>query len=101
MQTLIGATVYHFASGEVGEGMLGGPLLSAEAVRARKAEVKAFLHHGLAARAPHQSGRRTIVDKLMQEHRKRFGDFEVIEFVDEPRDRAAARADRRRGAAAR
>jgi hypothetical protein len=23
------------------------------------------------------------VNKLMQEHRKRFGEFEVIEFVDE------------------
>jgi TetR/AcrR family transcriptional regulator len=53
VQTLIGATVYHFASGEFGEGLLGGPLLSADAVRRRKAEVKAFIHQGLAApRAP-------------------------------------------------
>jgi TetR/AcrR family transcriptional regulator len=51
VQTLIGATVYHFASGEFGEQLLGGPLLSAEAVRRRKAEVKAFLRHGLAAGA--------------------------------------------------
>jgi TetR/AcrR family transcriptional regulator len=51
LQTLIGATVYHFASGEFGEQLLGGPLLSAEAVRRRKAEVKAFLQSGLAARA--------------------------------------------------
>jgi len=49
VQTLIGATVYHFASGEFGEGLLGGSLRSADAVRRRKAEVKAFLHHGLAA----------------------------------------------------
>jgi AcrR family transcriptional regulator len=49
VQTLIGATVYHFASGEFGEELLGGPLLSADAVRRRKAEVKAFFHHGLAA----------------------------------------------------
>jgi TetR/AcrR family transcriptional regulator len=55
VQTLIGATIYHFASGEIGEGLLGAPLLSAEAVRARKAEMKQFLHHGLAAR-PAQSG---------------------------------------------
>jgi hypothetical protein len=55
VQTLIGATVYHFASGEIGAGLLGGPLLSAEAVRTRKAEVKAFMHYGLAAR-PAQSG---------------------------------------------
>jgi AcrR family transcriptional regulator len=48
LQTLIGATVYHFASGEFGEQVLGGPLLSAEAVRRRKAELKAFLRHGLA-----------------------------------------------------
>ena len=51
VQTLIGATVYHFASGEFGEQLLGGPLLSAEAVRRRKAEVKAFLKYGLAAGA--------------------------------------------------
>jgi len=51
LQTLIGATVYHFASGEFGEQLLGGPLLSAEAVRRRKVEVKAFLQQGLAARA--------------------------------------------------
>jgi TetR/AcrR family transcriptional regulator len=52
VQTLIGATVYHFASGEFGEELLGGPLLSADAVRRRKAEVKAFLHHGLTPLAP-------------------------------------------------
>ncbi|HSJ98188.1 MAG TPA: TetR/AcrR family transcriptional regulator [Myxococcota bacterium] len=59
VQTLIGATVYHFASGEFGEGLLGGPLLSADAVARRKTEVKAFLHHGLAAPpapAPHPQG---------------------------------------------
>jgi len=50
VQTLIGATIYHFASGEIGERLLGGPLLSAEAVHARKAEMKQFLHYGLAAR---------------------------------------------------
>jgi len=49
MQTLIGATVYHFASGEFGEDLLGGPLLSADEVRRRKDEVRALLHHGLAA----------------------------------------------------
>jgi AcrR family transcriptional regulator len=53
-QTLIGATVYHFASGEFGEAVLGGPLFSAEAVARRKREVKAILLHGLASpsRAP-------------------------------------------------
>jgi AcrR family transcriptional regulator len=54
VQTLIGATVYHFASGEFGEGLLGGSLLSADAVRRRKTEVKTFLHNGLvvASTAP-------------------------------------------------
>lgn len=51
VQTLIGATVYHFASGDFGEGLLGGSLLSADAVRRRKAEVKTFLHHGLVVAA--------------------------------------------------
>ena len=55
VQTLIGATIYHFASGEIGAGLLGAPLLSAEAVRARKAEMKEFVHYGLAAR-PASSG---------------------------------------------
>ncbi len=51
MQTLIGATVYHFASGEFGEGLLGRPLLSAEAVARRKDELKALLHNGLWVKA--------------------------------------------------
>lgn len=51
LQTLIGATIYHFASGEFGEQLLGGPLFSAEAVSRRKGEVKAFIHHGIL-RAP-------------------------------------------------
>ena len=48
VQTLIGATVYHFASGGLGEGLLGRPLLSAEAVRRRKQELGDLLHHGIA-----------------------------------------------------
>ncbi|MDX1649263.1 MAG: TetR/AcrR family transcriptional regulator [Myxococcota bacterium] len=51
LQTLIGATIYHFASGEFGESLLGGPLFSAEAVARRKREVLAFIHHGIL-RAP-------------------------------------------------
>lgn len=50
LQTLIGATVYHFASAEVGEGLLGRPLFSAEEVARRKREVIALLRHGLFAR---------------------------------------------------
>jgi len=56
MQTLIGATVYHFASGELGEGLLGEPLLSADSVRRRKEELRNLLHHGLAAQ-PARDGR--------------------------------------------
>jgi TetR/AcrR family transcriptional regulator len=47
IQTLVGATIYHFASGEVGEGLLGRPLLSAEAVRQRRDEIQRFMRHGL------------------------------------------------------
>ncbi len=49
VQTLIGAIVYHFASGELGEGLLGGPLLSAEAVSRRKQELRNLVHAGLTA----------------------------------------------------
>ena len=49
VQTLIGATVYHFASGEFGETLLGGPLISSEAVRRRKTELVRMLQHGLVA----------------------------------------------------
>lgn len=49
LQTLIGATVYHFASGEFGEGVTGAPLFSREAVRLRKEELKQMLRSGLAA----------------------------------------------------
>ena len=50
VQTLIGSTVYHFASGEVGENLLGRPLLSAEAVSRRKEELRNLLHCGLTAK---------------------------------------------------
>jgi len=49
VHTLIGATVYHFASGEFGEAVFGAPLFSAEAVARRKREVKELLLHGLAS----------------------------------------------------
>ena len=48
LQTMIGACVFHFASGELGEELIGGPLLSAGAVRAQKDTVRQLLHHGLA-----------------------------------------------------
>jgi AcrR family transcriptional regulator len=49
MQTLIGALVFHFASGELGEQLLGEPLLSASSVSRRKEELRNLLHHGLVA----------------------------------------------------
>jgi len=52
VQTLIGATVYHFASGELGESVLGQPLLSAESVALRKRELRELLRSGLAAGRP-------------------------------------------------
>jgi AcrR family transcriptional regulator len=50
IQTLIGATVYHFASGDFGRDLFGEPLLSGAAVARRKREVKQLLHQGLRAR---------------------------------------------------
>jgi AcrR family transcriptional regulator len=52
VQTLIGATVYHFASGELGEGLLGQPLLSAESVARHKRELRELLRSGIGASAP-------------------------------------------------
>jgi AcrR family transcriptional regulator len=47
VQTVIGATVFHFASGEFGEELIGRPLFSGSEVRRRKLEVKALIRHGL------------------------------------------------------
>jgi TetR/AcrR family transcriptional regulator len=49
IQTLIGATVYHFASGAFGDKLLGRPLLSAQAVKLRKRELVDLLQQGLVA----------------------------------------------------
>ncbi len=49
IQTLIGMTVYHFASGEFGERLLGGSMFAAAEVERRKAELRAWLRHGIAA----------------------------------------------------
>jgi len=51
LQSIAGLTVYHFASGEFGEELVGQPLFTATEVRRRKQEVKALLHHGLTAGA--------------------------------------------------
>ena len=47
-QTMIGITVYPFASGAFGESLLGGPLFASESVLRRKQEVRRFLNRGLA-----------------------------------------------------
>ncbi len=52
LQTLIGATVYHFASGDFGTEMIGRPLFAPSEVRRRKVEVKAFVRRGLVAATP-------------------------------------------------
>lgn len=49
VQSLVGMTVFHFASGELGEELVGQPLFSASEVRRRKHEVKRLLHCGLNA----------------------------------------------------
>jgi AcrR family transcriptional regulator len=53
IQTLIGATVYPFASGEFGE-KLAGEIFSADAVARRKREVLGLIEHGWLR--PHPEG---------------------------------------------
>jgi len=52
-QTLIGAAVFHFASGEFGEELFGGAsLFTAEAVARRRRELRVFFHHALVVEPP-------------------------------------------------
>ena len=51
LQSIAGLTVYHFASGEFGDELVGQPLFTVSEVRRRKQEVKALLHHGLTVGA--------------------------------------------------
>ena len=46
-QTIIGVAVFHFASGEFGNSVLGEPLFSADAIARRRSEQKAFFHNAL------------------------------------------------------
>ena len=48
LQTLIGMTVYHFASGEFGDDLVGQPIHSAAEVRRRKTHILSFLERALA-----------------------------------------------------
>jgi AcrR family transcriptional regulator len=50
LQTLIGMTVFHFATGDFGEDVLGAPLYSAAEIRKRKEHVVAFMDRALRAR---------------------------------------------------
>ena len=52
IQTIVGVTVYHFASGDLGDEVIGGSLFTAEAVARRKREVLDLLHGGLVSAAP-------------------------------------------------
>ena len=49
LQSLIGLTVFHFASGDFGEDLLGAPLYSAAEIRRRKDHVIAFMERALRA----------------------------------------------------
>ena len=51
LQTLIGMTVFHFATGDFGEDVLGAPLYSAAEVRKRKEHVVSFMERALRAHA--------------------------------------------------
>ena len=58
LQTLIGAIVFHFASGEFGDEMFGRSLFAATEVRRRKIELKSMVLRGLAAEPGTQKLRR-------------------------------------------
>jgi AcrR family transcriptional regulator len=47
VMSVIGVTVFHFASGEFGEEIIGRPLFSGSEIRRRKQEVRALIRHGL------------------------------------------------------
>jgi AcrR family transcriptional regulator len=47
IQSIIGMTVYHFASGEFGEALFGGSLYSSPAIARRRREVKGFVRRAL------------------------------------------------------
>jgi len=49
IQTTIGAIVFHFASGDLGEALIGEPTFSGTAVERRRREVSEFIRRGLLA----------------------------------------------------
>jgi len=58
IQTLIGAIVFHFASGDFGNEIIGRPIFAGSEVRRRKSEVKALVRRGLVV-SPLTTTRRT------------------------------------------
>ncbi len=49
IQTTIGSIVFHFASGDLGEALIGEPIFSGTAVERRRREVTEFIRRGLLA----------------------------------------------------
>jgi len=49
IQSTIGAIVFHFASGDLGEALIGEPIFSGSAVDRRRREVSEFIRRGLLA----------------------------------------------------
>jgi AcrR family transcriptional regulator len=49
VQTIIGAVTFHFASGDLGEALIGESIFSASAVERRRKEVAEFIRRGLLA----------------------------------------------------
>ena len=49
IQTVIGAVLFHFASGDLGEALVGEPIFSGSAVARRRQEVAEFIRRGLLA----------------------------------------------------
>lgn len=49
IQTVIGAIVFQFASGDLGEALMAEPIFSGTAVERRRREVSEFIRRGLLA----------------------------------------------------
>jgi len=52
MQSLIGMIVFHFASGDFGDEVLGRPVFSSQEIRRFKEHLSSFIRNGLAVAAP-------------------------------------------------
>jgi len=50
VQSIVGLTVFHFASGDFGDQLLGRSPFTPSEVKRRKQEVRGLLHGGLVAR---------------------------------------------------